>query len=127
VTANPTDNRQYVTNVVLSLLDELRTEVKEASFSIEKLPAMRGPVIWMKSFDADRRDTRMRASLLLELLGAPESVVRRHQLTFSCSRMQMKVPGRDRHGKASPAHPRWATTMRRAVANPFGHYRSILV
>jgi hypothetical protein len=38
--------------------DELRTAVEEASLSIEKLAAIEGPVMWMKSFDADWHDTR---------------------------------------------------------------------
>ncbi|WP_163263815.1 class I SAM-dependent methyltransferase [Chelativorans alearense] len=68
---NPTNNPQYFTTTFFHHPDELRTEVEETGFSIEKLAAIEGPVMWMKNFDADWEDVRRRA-LLLEFLDATE-------------------------------------------------------
>lgn len=68
---NPAHHRQYFTTTFFHHPDELRDEMEEAGFSIEKLAALQGSVMWMKSFEEDWQDPQRRA-LLLEFLGAME-------------------------------------------------------
>lgn len=68
---NPTKNPQYFTTTFFHHPDELKAEVEEAGFRLEKLAAVEGPVMWMRYFDEDWQDAQRR-SILLELLHASE-------------------------------------------------------
>jgi hypothetical protein len=68
---NPTNNPQYFTITFFHRLDELRNEMEEAGFTVEKIAAIERPVLWMKSFDADWQDAS-KQKLLLEFLNAIE-------------------------------------------------------
>ena len=68
---NPMNNTLYFTTAYFHHPDELRAEMREAGFSVEKIAAIEGPAMWMKSFDSDWRNAERRA-LLLEFLGVTE-------------------------------------------------------
>jgi ubiquinone/menaquinone biosynthesis C-methylase UbiE len=68
---NPTNNPLYFTTAFFHHPDELRNEMEEAGFSVEKIAAIEGPAMWMKSFDSDWRNAE-RQALLLEFLSVTE-------------------------------------------------------
>lgn len=68
---NPMNNPLYFTTAYFHHPDELRTEMEEAGFLVEKIAAVEGPTMWMKSFDLDWRNAKRRA-LLLEFLSVTE-------------------------------------------------------
>jgi ubiquinone/menaquinone biosynthesis C-methylase UbiE len=69
---NPTNNPQYFTTAFFHQPDELRTEMEETGFSIEKLAAIEGPAMWMRNFDRDWLDMEKRTVLLEFLCGTEE-------------------------------------------------------
>jgi hypothetical protein len=44
---NPTNNPQYFTTAFFHGPDELRTQVEQSGLSIEKIPALEGPAMWI--------------------------------------------------------------------------------
>lgn len=68
---NPTDRPDYFTTTFLHHPDELRREMTEAGFQVEKLVAVEGPVWFMSSFQHHWADPEKRR-LLLELLRSVE-------------------------------------------------------
>jgi 2-polyprenyl-3-methyl-5-hydroxy-6-metoxy-1,4-benzoquinol methylase len=64
---NPTDNPEYFTTAFFHRPDELREEMREAGFHVEKLLGVEGPVWFMASFPRHWNLPEKR-SLLLELL-----------------------------------------------------------
>jgi ubiquinone/menaquinone biosynthesis C-methylase UbiE len=68
---NPTDNPQYFTTTFFHKPEELREEIEEAGFAVEKVVAVEGPVWVMGSFARHWDDPAERA-LLLEFLRSVE-------------------------------------------------------
>jgi SAM-dependent methyltransferase len=64
---NPTDNPEYFTTTFFHRPDELRQEMEEAGFDVEKLVGVEGPAWFMASFHR-HWDVPEKRSLLLELL-----------------------------------------------------------
>jgi hypothetical protein len=68
---NPTNNPDYFTTTFFHHPDELKQEMEEAGFYVEKLLGVEGPVWFMNSFSNHWKVPEKRA-LLLELLRTVE-------------------------------------------------------
>jgi len=68
---NPTGNPDYFTTTFFHGTDDLRQELTEAGFQVEKLIGVEGPTAFMSHFDKSWKDPAKR-SLLLDLLRTVE-------------------------------------------------------